>query len=134
MVKLTSLTEGEERPMNDGKGFVRSLVGLQDGAKNVDVHINVIHAEAGPYPYHFHEYAENVYVVLDGTAAAIVDGVLHRLEKGDVAFIPPGVPHAAGSAGEGPVTLLEIYAPAGKDFHRLDMPEHVTVADPKLRS
>lgn len=129
MVKLTSLSDGEERPMNDDKGVVRSLVGPEDGARNIDVHVNIIRAEARPFPYHFHQNAENVYVVLDGVAEAIVDGVRHRLHKGDVAFIPPGVPHAAGSAGAGPVTLLEIYAPAGRDFHRLEMPSHIVDAD-----
>lgn len=124
-MKRTKLTEGATRPMNDNKGIVRSLVGPDDGAAAVDVHVNVINKEAGPYPYHYHEHAENVYVVLDGVAEAIVDGIIYRLEKDDVVFIPPGVPHAAGSAGEGPVTLLEIYAPAGKDFHRLDMPENL---------
>lgn len=134
-MKFTTLSSGEERPMNDGKGVVRSLVGPADGARNIDVHVNVIRKDAPAFPYHYHEHAENVYVVLEGTAEAIVDGVRHRLVKGDVAFIPPGVPHAAGSAGDGPVVLLEIYAPAGQDFHRLDMPDEVrepeSGADPR---
>ena len=128
-MKLTKLSEGPTRPMNDDKGIVRQLIGPDDGARAIDVHVNVISKEAPAFPYHFHEHAENVYVVLEGTAEAIVDGVVYRLEKDDVAFIPPGVPHAAGSAGEGPVTLLEIYAPAGKDYHRLDMPTDLRRAD-----
>lgn len=127
-MKITSLWDGDERPMNDGKGVVRSLIGLDDGAANIDVHVNVINADAPPFPYHYHEHAENVYVVLDGTARAIVDGTVYELGPNQVAFIPPGVPHAAGSAGRGPVTLLEIYAPAGRDFHRLDMPTELSYA------
>lgn len=122
-VKITSLSTGTERPMNDDKGIVRALVGPEDGAHAVDVHVNIIRKEAGPAPYHYHERAENVYIVLEGTAEAIVDGVTYHLNPHDVAFIPPGVPHAAGSAGAGPVTLIEIYAPAGADYHVLDPPD-----------
>ena len=68
-------------------------------------------------PYHYHRHAENVYVVLEGVIHVVIDGRFHVLEKDDVAFIPPGVPHAAGSSGENTAVLLEIYAPAGRDFH-----------------
>lgn len=125
---ITSLSTGPERPMNDGKGVARSLVGPHIGAHAVDVHLNIIKSEAGPAPYHYHEHAENVYIVLEGVAEAIVDGKTYRLGPHDVAFIPPGTPHAAGSAGLGPVTMLEIYAPAGTDFHLLVHPDDMQTA------
>lgn len=127
-MKIISLSDGDERPMNDDKGVVRSLVGPADGAANIDLHVNVINAGARPYPYHYHEHAENIYIVLEGTARAIVDGTVYELGPHQVAFIPPGVPHAAGSSGDGPVTLLEIYAPAGRDFHRIEMPTELSYA------
>lgn len=99
------------------RGTTLHLVGPNDGASAIDLHINVINVDSGLGPYHYHEKAENVYIILEGRAEVIMDGERHFLEKDDVAFIPPGVPHAAGSAGDGPVTVLEIYAPAGKDFH-----------------
>ncbi len=120
--KLTNLADGEPRPMNDDKGFVRSLIGPADGASMVDVHVNRLHPGIPPAPYHVHTNAENVYIVLEGEAEAIVDGTRYRLRKGDVVFIPPGVPHAAGSTDDGPVTLLEIYAPVGADYLRVDPP------------
>lgn len=123
---ISTIAEATETVMRFERGVTKHLVGPLVGAANVDVHINVINADSGMGPYHLHERAENVYIVLDGTAEVIVDGERHLLRKDDVAFIPPGVPHAAGSDGSGPVTVIEIYAPAGKDFHILPDPEHVT--------
>ena len=38
-----------------------------------------------------------------------------------VGFIPPGLKHTAGSAGgHGATRVIEIYAPAGADFHVVD--------------
>ncbi|MQA80074.1 MAG: cupin domain-containing protein [Streptosporangiales bacterium] len=128
-VKLTSLTGGTERPMNDDKGIARDLVGAADGARNVDVHVNVIKPNTPPAPYHYHAHAENVYIVLEGTAEAIVGGERMRLNPHDVAFIPPGVPHAAGSTADGPVTMIEIYAPVGRDFHVVEPPPVVSPGD-----
>lgn len=118
--KLTTLSESEFQMMNDDKGVTRPLVGLGDGAEKVDVHLNVLKPGAPAHPYHYHERAENVYIVLEGTAELIIEGTVYLVEKDGVAFIPPGVPHAAGNAGDEPLTLLEIYAPAGHDFHRLE--------------
>jgi mannose-6-phosphate isomerase-like protein (cupin superfamily) len=121
-IKLTSLTHAPERAMKRDKGRARDLVGLPDGARNVDVHLNILNSDAPVAPYHFHAEAENVYIILEGTAEAIIDGERYRLSTDDVVFIPAGVPHAVGGAGEGPVKLIEIYAPAGQDFHVVEAP------------
>ena len=43
---------------------------------------------------------------------------------GEVAFIPPGVRHQAGNCGDTVARVLEIYAPAGEDFHIVDDSEN----------
>lgn len=121
-VKITSLSTAPQRQMKNDKGTARDLVGLPDGAEAVDLHLNVLHSDAPVSPYHIHKKAENVYIILEGTAVGIIDGVRHILTAGDVVFIPPGVPHAVGGSGRGPVKLLEVYAPAGSDFHPVDPP------------
>lgn len=94
-----------------------------EGAKNVDVHINVIKVGSGPGLYHYHARTENVYLVLAGTVEVIVDGERHLLREGDVAFIAPGVPHSAGNGGDAEAEVIEIYAPPrGDDFHVVDVP------------
>jgi mannose-6-phosphate isomerase-like protein (cupin superfamily) len=114
--KFTTLDTGTPKPMRWDRGVTHHLVGPDDGAEKLDLHVNVINADSGIGPYHLHEHAENVYVVLDGVAEVIIDGTRHLFRKGDVAFIPPGTPHAAGSDGSGVTTVLEVYAPAGRDF------------------
>ncbi len=114
---LTSISRSPQTLMRLGRGITKHLVGTRNGAEQVDMHINVLNHDSGMGPYHFHRKAENVYVVLEGAVEVVIDGVTHQMEKDDVAFIPPGVPHAAGSAGGKPAVVLEVYAPAGKDFH-----------------
>ena len=123
---IKRIGSAEVTPMKLGRGITKHLAGPPEGAQRVDVHINVINEDSGIGPYHYHEKAENIYIVLDGVVEAIVDGKRYYLVKDDVAFIPPGVPHAAGSAGLGIATVLEIYAPAGTDFHIIDDPEEIT--------
>ncbi len=43
----------------------------------------------------------------------VIDEKTHRLQAGEMAFIPPGIPHAAGNGGLVPARFIEIYAPAG---------------------
>lgn len=116
-VRLTSIAEAEQTTMRLERGVTKHLVGPAHGARLVDLHINILNRDSGMGPYHYHQHAENVYLVLEGVVHVVIDGEFHVLEKDDVAFIPPGVPHAAGSSGEDTAVLLEIYAPAGKDFH-----------------
>lgn len=127
--KIMRIENAESTAMRWDRGHTHHLVGPGDGAEKIDLHINVINIDSGVGPYHYHERAENVYVVLDGIAQAIVEGKRYLLAKDDVAFIPPGVHHAAGSAGFGPVRVIEIYAPAGRDFHIVDDPAEVEDVD-----
>jgi mannose-6-phosphate isomerase-like protein (cupin superfamily) len=45
---------------------------------------------------------------------------------GSVVVIPAGTPHAAGNAGKELAKVIEIYAPAGSDFHIQKPPDLVT--------
>jgi mannose-6-phosphate isomerase-like protein (cupin superfamily) len=93
------------------------------GARNVDIHVNHLAAGSGPGPRHYHERAENVYVVLDGTIEVEIEGEVVTLAPDDVLFIPPGLIHATSNPGSEAATFIEIYAPAGRDFHIVDESE-----------
>ena len=123
-VKVMRIEDAPVRVMRWDRGKALRLVDEADGAKNVDVHINLINVDSGPGPTHYHAKAENIYVVLEGTVEAIVAGKKYRLGPGEVAFIPPGVRHAAGNCGDKVARVLEIYAPAGEDFHIVDDTEN----------
>jgi mannose-6-phosphate isomerase-like protein (cupin superfamily) len=115
-----NLRDARTQPLRWDRGMMHKLVDPDVGAANVDLHINVINVGSGSGPYHYHAKSENVYVVLEGTVWAVVDGVKHVLGKDDVVFIPPGVKHCAGNGGDAPCRVIEIYAPPGPDFHIVD--------------
>jgi mannose-6-phosphate isomerase-like protein (cupin superfamily) len=123
-LKVMRIEDAPVRVMRWDRGKALRLVDEADGAKNVDVHINLINVDSGPGPTHYHAKAENIYVVLEGNVEAIVEGKKYRLGPGEVAFIPPGVRHQAGNCGDKVARVLEIYAPAGEDFHIVDDSEN----------
>ncbi len=126
-----NLASTDTRPMRWDRGFQQLMFGEQNGARNVDVHINVIKVGSGTGPYHYHERAENVYIVLEGIVEAVVEGKRYYLQKDDVAFIPPGLHHYAGNPGQVPAKVIEIYAPAGQDFHIVDDPTEIEDVTPR---
>ena len=44
---------------------------------------------------HLHRRATELYYVLEGGGAVVLDGVEHAVRKGSIVHIPPGVVHAA---------------------------------------
>ncbi len=118
----STLEGAPTRGLELGRGTIRDLVGPAIGAVNVDVHVNAIDVGAGRGEIHYHARAENVYIVLDGLLEVCIEGgERHVLSPGETGFIPAGVVHTAANAGtEKPVRIIEIYAPAGPDFHEVD--------------
>lgn len=122
------LAEAPRRVMRFERGTMIRLVGEENGANNLDFHINIINVDSGPGPYHYHERAENAYLVLEGTVEVVVEGTRYILRKDDVGFIPPGLRHYAGNAGDIPARVIEIYAPSGTDFNIVDSPTEIVDA------
>ncbi len=118
---FTNIHGAPTRNMKLGRGTGIKLINPEMGCRKVDVHINVINDDSGPGEVHFHENADNVYIVLEGVLEVVVEGERHLLRKDDVGYIPAGVVHTAGSAGgHGPTRVIEIYAPGGYDFHEVE--------------
>ena len=44
---------------------------------------------------HYHKRATELYYVLDGEGSVLLDGVEHKVGKGTLLHIPPGVVHGA---------------------------------------
>lgn len=117
----TNLTTGPRRPLRLDRGETVRLVDEElGGARNIDIHLNYLHAGSGPGPRHYHERAENVYIVISGTIEVEVDGEIKTLEAEDVLFIAPKALHSTSNPGSDTAVFLEVYAPAGKDFHIVD--------------
>ena len=107
-VKVMRIDDASVKIMRWDRGETLRLVDDADGAKDVDVHINLINVDSGPGPTHYHAKVEHFYIVLEGTVQAIVERKKYRLGSGEIAFIPPGVKHAAGNAGDNTIDYLEI--------------------------
>lgn len=118
---FTNIDDAPRGTLARGRGTTINLVDPSTGSRKLDVHINLINHDSGPGEVHFHEHADNVYIVLDGMLEVVVEGERHVLGKDDVGFIPAGLVHTAGSVGgHGPTRIIEIYAPAGADFHEVE--------------
>ena len=129
---FTNINEAPTRQMKLGRGTGIKLINEETGSSKVDVHLNTINDDSGPGEIHFHQHADNVYVVLEGVLEVVVAGERHLLKKDDVGFIPAGLVHSAGSAGgQGPTRVLEIYAPAGFDFHVVESFENPVEIKPE---
>jgi quercetin dioxygenase-like cupin family protein len=109
-------------PLPLGRGTVYRLVDPEIGAANADIHVNVIDPGASRGEIHFHERAENTYIVVEGQLEVCIEGgERHVLEAGEVGYIPPGLVHTATNARDDmPCRVVEIYAPAGPDFHEVE--------------
>ena len=58
-----------------------------------------------------HEEAEQVYVVVKGTATLSSTGDTQRLEEGDLAMIPPATDHSIANDGTEALALVSVQSP-----------------------
>ena len=112
---LTRPATSRRRSLRDDRGEMTDIVGPEQGSR-LDIHLNSIHAGAGPGPYHLHTNAANFYFVLAGRVRLRIDGVDHIVGPGDAITIAQGIPHSVSVDDDGAAKLLEVYAPAGPDF------------------
>lgn len=86
----------------------------------MDVHVITLRPDGPDGAFHYHSSSENLYYVLGGQMRIRLNGDDVVLAAGDVAWIPPGLPHGVSIDGSEPVRLLEIYWPAPADFVRAE--------------
>ncbi|MGH2465626.1 MAG: cupin domain-containing protein [Candidatus Limnocylindrales bacterium] len=118
----TSIESSRKVPMSKDRGVNHVLVD-GDGLNNVSIQVQEFKVGAAFGTYHYHESSDNIYVVLNGTIQAVVDGETHVLSEGELLFIPAGSPHMTTNGGDIVARALEIYAPpAGADSHAMPDP------------
>ncbi len=122
-VRILHIDEAPRQEMRYNRGVMIDLVNESTGSRHLDLHINVLRPGSAPGPYHYHERAENIYIILRGTARLVVEGVEYFAGPEQVVFIPPGLKHSTSNGGNTPLKLIEIYAPLGPDFHEVKAQE-----------
>lgn len=64
----------------------------------------------------FHKVAEEIYFVLSGRGAAVLNGERHELREGDFLRLPPGTTHGFITGAEA-LLLLDIHTPGSRPDH-----------------
>lgn len=116
MLRIMTLADGLKTSLENGRGDKVRLVDERSGTSAIDLHHNTLHPGGPRGRYHRHSKSDNVYIVMGGTGELVADGVTHSVTKGQIIFIPAGMPHSLGNPGTEPFEIFEIYAPAGADF------------------
>lgn len=114
----TGYIDEAERVEIEGRGVSYTLVGASAGAKNLSIHLNVLRPNTTG-PLHYHQDAEDVYIVLAGTGVVRVEDDEYLVGPDQTMFIPPGIRHSVSNPGPGLLKLIEIYSPPAHphDFH-----------------
>lgn len=120
-VSRVRVAESPTKELRGGRGITRLLINPSTtGIDRLDLHLNELRPDSGPGPSHFHETADNIYWVLEGWIEVKLTDESIVLEKDELLHIPPGVVHATSNPGQETARFIEIYAPAGNDFHIVD--------------
>ena len=82
-----------------------------DGAQ--EVFEDIVQPGVGP-GRHIHHDQDETFFFLEGDFIVEIDGVVHEMAPGDVAFIPRGSVHAFKNVGETEGRLRYIFSPALK--------------------
>jgi mannose-6-phosphate isomerase-like protein (cupin superfamily) len=103
----------EARPWAETCGEIRCLIEEKDGAAAEVHHVKIKDAKL-----HYHERTDEIYHVIDGRGAMLLDGEEVELRPGVVVYVPRGVRHKA----IGDLTVLVICIPPGvlNDVHELE--------------
>lgn len=106
-----------EVPWYCGKGHTsgaisKKLVGPADGSMKIG-YVMSCYAPGNHMDPHTHRVREQVYHILEGEGILLIDGVKHRVGKGDVAYFPAGVEH--GLYNESTENLVFVIASSPSD-------------------
>lgn len=109
------------KELRGNRGLSASLIGPAiSGTTSIDLHLNLLRPESGPGPRHFHQRAENIYWVLEGCIEVRLDDDTLTLGPDELLVIRPGLVHETRNPGDVDARFIEIYVPAGDDFHIVD--------------
>ncbi|MDO8485295.1 MAG: cupin domain-containing protein [Candidatus Limnocylindrales bacterium] len=89
------------------------IVGPDEGAVHTEAAVGAL-TPGGWLGRHIHSFEEALYV-LAGELIIDIDGHVHRLVRGDYAFIPIGTWHALANAGSEPVRWFSVNTPQRLD-------------------
>src|SRR5262245_55690056 len=113
--------EGEAPKERSTCGWRHLLISRQDVPMGVAAWAHAVDIDGARE--HYHKRSTELYYVLEGEGTVVLDGVEHRVHKGSIVHIPPGVVHGA----KGRVRVLVVGIPdiADDDLFFPDTVPHV---------
>ena len=97
--------EGEAPKERSTCGWRHLLISRQDRESGVAAWAHAVDIDGARQ--HYHKRSTEIYYVLEGEGAVVLDGVEHPVRKGSIVHIPPGVVHGA----KGRVRVLVVGIP-----------------------
>ncbi len=97
---------GERNEFRSVCGFRKNILTPADGT-----HVSISHLRINESREHYHKVQEEVYYVLKGEGALVLDGERVRIGEGDAVVIRPEVRHHS----EGDIEVLIICCPPFED-------------------
>ena len=97
--------EGEVPKERSTCGWRHLLISRQDRESGVAAWAHAVDIDGARE--HYHKRSTEIYYVLEGEGAVVLDGVEHSVRKGSIVHIPPGVVHGA----KGRVRVLVVGIP-----------------------
>lgn len=94
-------------------GYRRFTLAGPEQAVSCSASFSIIEPGAGA-PMHFHNTADEVITVLDGTLEMWIGGERHLVGANHTVSLPAGVPHAFIAVGPAPARILAFLPQAGE--------------------
>ena len=116
MLKIFDLNTATAVPMENGRGETLRLINTTLATETIDVHLNRLVPGAPRGRLHRHSQSDNVYIVRRGEGLLTAGSEEHTIRADQVVFIPAGMPHSLSNVSNDVFEILEIYAPAGRQF------------------
>lgn len=120
--------DGTELRIGPTSNLVR-IGGADSGGSVGVIEIEVTPGFVGPPP-HEHSGIDHVWYVLVGRVSVLIGGERMVLDAGSCAFVPRGVVHSFGNAGDEPARLLEVDSPRTLDAYFAELADRFPVGAP----
>ena len=128
------LTNDKTMDFTAVSGFVQTFLVTQDDTAGEFVELEIVLAPgAGGAPRHIHPHQEERFEVKEGVVDVFHGGTWHKLQPGDVAVVPPGMPDQFRNASAGPAKLLCRISPV-LDFQDMNFTVMKLIKEGKIRS
>ena len=116
VLRIFDLNESPSQPMENGRGETVRLVNTGLGTEKIDVHLNRLVPGGQRGRLHHHSQSDNVYIVRRGEGVLTAGDETYTIRPDQVIYIPAGMAHALSNLSDDVLEILEIYAPAGRQF------------------